>query len=339
MTTNLATSASTNLATNTGGSQGALAVNPGTDSGVWVSAAITLNATGAFGGAAPYTYLWSVVSGGTGTFSDATSLTSTFTATSVGSIVLKLTATDAVSRTASANVTIAATWDAVITNGTGFTRHVWIEVSAGTVTLNGANVSQINDRWAGAYHCVQATASKQPLYVATGGPNNLPYITPNSVDDALRNTSISLSAARRLRFYKVLAQASSGVTTVLTIRRTSTEAVVQMYSDATDFHMYSIANGEAAQDKLLTSHPLDTAWHAVSLQYLATGTVGFVDGTAIAPAFTGSPGAAAIEVFDVAGDTFAAGGKFYLLIFVEDAAAAVDTFIRAYITAQTGLAA
>lgn len=74
-----------------------------------VSTAISLSATVTPGTDPAPTYLWTIQSGGTGTFSDATSLTGTFTPDALGSYVLLLT----VSTTDTADVTDTANLESV----------------------------------------------------------------------------------------------------------------------------------------------------------------------------------------------------------------------------------
>ena len=59
-------------------------------------------------------------------------------------------------------------------------------VESDSVVLNGADVSQVNDKSGLARHPVQANAAKQPLWVAAGGPNNAPYIEGDGVDELLQ---------------------------------------------------------------------------------------------------------------------------------------------------------
>jgi len=63
---------------------------------------------------------------------------------------------------------------------------VSIRPRVATVTLNGADVSQVDDETGLGHHVVQATASKQPLWVASGGPNNKSYVEFDGVDESLR---------------------------------------------------------------------------------------------------------------------------------------------------------
>jgi len=63
---------------------------------------------------------------------------------------------------------------------------VSIRPRVATVTLNGADVSQVDDETGLGHHVVQATASKQPLWVASGGPNNKSYVEFDGVDEILK---------------------------------------------------------------------------------------------------------------------------------------------------------
>jgi hypothetical protein len=64
----------------------------------------------------------------------------------------------------------------------------WFSSEATYITLNGADVSQWSDRSGNGRHLLQATAADQPLYVASGGPNNAPYVEFDGVSEYLRGT-------------------------------------------------------------------------------------------------------------------------------------------------------
>src|SRR3972149_2057877 len=293
---------------------GALGVSLTVDAGLaptsWANGVAVLAGVGASGGTGSYTYEWTVQSGGAGVFGDDTSLISTFTPSAPSAaIVLRLTVHDGAS-TAYDEIVVAATWDAVVTNGTGFTRHVWLEVSAANVTLNGANVSQLNDRW-GTYHCTQATASLQPLYVASGGPNNLPYTVPNDADDILTNTAISLSSGRRIRMYFVVTQHASGVMAPCAVLCGPGDAA--LYRSGGSFVMEAEPEPGGLQQITLSSPAADTAWHTASIEFLASGLVGKLDGAAISPAFTGTSGCDSVDAINVGDPRGSGGGHLFLV--------------------------
>ncbi len=72
---------------------------------------------------------------------------------------------------------------------------LWLDADdASTITLNGATVSQWSDKSGNAKHAVQATASLQPQYLATGF-NNKPTLKFDATDDVffIANTSADAS--------------------------------------------------------------------------------------------------------------------------------------------------
>ncbi|MFN3990065.1 MAG: hypothetical protein ACK4IS_07385 [Erythrobacter sp.] len=85
-------------------------------------------------------------------------------------------------------------------------RIAWYDArDAASITFNGGNVAQINDKWGSGSNQVQATAANQPVYNATG-LNGRPALAS---DDATRwmqaifGSSLSLSQAR---FYAVFSR-------------------------------------------------------------------------------------------------------------------------------------
>jgi hypothetical protein len=66
----------------------------------------------------------------------------------------------------------------------------WYDPSdAATVTLNGSNVSQLNDKSGNGYHLIQATGVRQPLYVS-GGMNGRNCLSLDA-GDVLSNATLS----------------------------------------------------------------------------------------------------------------------------------------------------
>lgn len=140
-----------------------LRVDAGLDNHTWASGAQTLAGQAATGGTGPYTYMWEVISG-SGTFSDATSLTSTFSPGTLGGHVLRLTATDSAAATASDSITIeiSSPWDLL----GAYLKDYWI--SDAGISLVGGNV----DTWTGQKLGIVLTApaaGNRPTYGADTG--------------------------------------------------------------------------------------------------------------------------------------------------------------------------
>ena len=68
---------------------------------------------------------------------------------------------------------------------------VWYDASdATTITLNGSNVSQWNDKSGNGYHASQSTSANQPAYV-TNDRNGRPVVSFDGVNDSLVTSSFS----------------------------------------------------------------------------------------------------------------------------------------------------
>lgn len=114
-----------------------------------VDTAISLNATVTPGSDPSLDYLWEIVSGGTGTFSDAAAEDPTFTPDSIGSYTLRLTVSssdsaDVVDTCVLDSTDTAGAW--VITNGTAALDEVGLEGvadTASTLTATSANCTAI----------------------------------------------------------------------------------------------------------------------------------------------------------------------------------------------------
>lgn len=72
---------------------------------------------------------------------------------------------------------------------------LWLDADdASTITLNGSNVSQWDDKSGNARHAVQATAVSQPTYTING-LNGKPVLTFDGVDDLLETPSFIMGDA------------------------------------------------------------------------------------------------------------------------------------------------
>lgn len=96
----------------------------------------------------------------------------------------------------------------------------WVRSDSGLTYDGGNRISAWNDKSAAAVHYTQGTAGDKPLYVATGGPNSLPYV---SLDSSTRHLDSTL----------VTPNPSTTPTTVWLIFRQVTWAALQrIVSDA-----------------------------------------------------------------------------------------------------------
>lgn len=91
---------------------------------------------------------------------------------------------------------------------------LWLDASdSGTITLNGSNVSQWDDKSANSYNYTQATATNQPTYT-TAGQNGLNCLTFAS-NDFLVNASINWGASASTLFL-VMKETGTGYQNVFT---------------------------------------------------------------------------------------------------------------------------
>lgn len=312
---------------------GALTVDAGADSAAWVSATQTL-AGSASGGVAPYTHLWTVQSG-PGTVTGETTLTPTVTATAPGTIVVRLTTTDAVGTIVYDEVTLAATFAAVITAGTGFTRRWWFECSDGTVTRDGSNLaSQVSDRWANGWHLAQGTASNKPLYEATAGPQSLPCVSSAGSNDWIGTAAVSIAAGSRPFRIVVVKAAATNDKYMIMAREgatpTSGNNVLGFYRGVDKFTCVTKQTAGAEIFLDATTPAIDTNWHIQSIDYNATALTWLIDGVAADPQPTGAGTAVVIEHI-AWGHPTVSGGSVAADICVDSPTAAVKTFIYNYL--------
>lgn len=227
--------------------------------------------------------------------------------------------------------------------GTDLLRH-W-EVPAASsplITLNGGNVSQLDDR-VGTGHLVQANASLQPAYSASGGPNDAPYI---NIQDAARRlgtiASLGHAAGKRLGIYCVIA--TSGGATTETVWGVTTDAdpfagspVCSAYQASSARGVNAKPNGAAQQNLFpITSPTLTSAWQVVSVEFLAAGMLCRIDGSSTTPNYTGSA-AADTALSARIGYTANSGGKFAFACVVDNIDTTKRTVLESYINSVYGL--
>lgn len=90
------------------------------------------------------------------------------------------------------SVTATASGTSVLWIGTASAAGEYIEINTCSVKLaTDTNVSDWADKY-GSRSVSQATANKQPLYVASGGPNNLPYVEFDGINELLKLTDATM---------------------------------------------------------------------------------------------------------------------------------------------------
>lgn len=206
----------------------------------------------------------------------------------------------------------------------------WWEVpvsSSPLITLNGGNVSQLNDRVSsGAAHMVQATAINQPLYEATGGPRGEPCTSAQDVARFMEAT-FAIGAGNRAGVYAVYQQAA------VASRTTINSTPVGIFRNVNDTTGYLTFTGGPQNS---VKNGVDANWHLHSLLPFATGAHAQHDGINVDTDFTGSDTVVAYtQLFWFHNGT--AGGKLACVIIVQDITAAKDAIVKQYVRARYGL--
>lgn len=94
---------------------------------------------------------------------------------------------------------------------------LWLDAAdSSTITLNGSNVSQWNDKSGNGRNVSQATAASQPTYSATGWESSKPAIVYNN--KILENTTASLKLIARSLFVVVKETTRSNSARVFTVK-------------------------------------------------------------------------------------------------------------------------
>lgn len=217
----------------------------------------------------------------------------------------------------------------------------WWEPRADQTTLNGSNISQIDNLVSGGGALVQATASNQPAWVNDGsGPNGRPYA---SLQDTARylSAAVSLATNHRTGVYVVVQHASSGaVDRYAAALTTASAAVVIDYSrNAASPHGVKLfADFNAGTDFNGRVDDYNGAWLLWALRPLAAGARMQVDGadTATQPSNTNGLIAATNCTlgYSLASTS---GGAVAGIILTTEPVAAIDDVVKNYVAARFGL--
>jgi hypothetical protein len=130
----------------------------------------------------------------------------------------------------------------------------WYDASnASTITLNGSNVSQINDLSGNGYNATQSSAGLQPAYTAT--LNGLNVMTFDGSNDKLELPSIPFPSDYQMSVYLVGQQASvGGYQVMLGLWKSGLDAVA--YLSAIAGNAWGLYTGNsAASNALLGTNP------------------------------------------------------------------------------------
>lgn len=201
------------------------------------------------------------------------------------------------------------------------------------ITLNGSNVSQLNDR-VGGIHAVQAVAGNQPAYVANGGPNNQPYINLQDGTRGLVARILPIGAANRTGMYAVFAAGTQFH--AIRITQDAVAGIEPYFVNLTAFHSRTEFTG-GSQDVAVVTPAWNTAWHLHAMRPLATGALSQIDGVTTNPTHTGSDTLKAMNQADIGSVAGNANGNVAMLILVSDPTASKDAIVKAYVRARYGL--
>ncbi len=221
-------------------------------------------------------------------------------------------------------------------DGLGSALKYWWEVDSSHVTLNGSNVSQLDERVAAA-HATQATAGNQPAYTTAGGPNGLDCITLQDTGRRL-NATISVAAANRYGVYVVSSVPSSGGRVPSECAASGATIVAIGYRNAGLTQLEGYADFTTApQTAVVTSPAHDANFHLHAFRPLASGALYEVDGSVVTVDFTGTDTVKAYDTFRVGYGSALSAGAFWAAFIVDDSNDTNDQIIKDYVAYYTGL--
>lgn len=304
------------------GGSSPLSVNAGTDSGVYSSGSITLNAPGASGGTGSYTHQWTKVSGaGTPTWVDSTNPLSAVSFSEADDYTLRLTATDSGSGvTAFGDVTIAFSELQL-----GARIFLLWDMTSG-VTHAAGLISQVDDLGPAGKHAT-VTGGSEMTYNATGGPGSgagLPYASFSAGSKWLRNSAVGITTGKRLSFYVLGKPTAVDGRTLFQAHEVNAAGdqgyTVHFYSSGGQTYFIRANFVTAGLQSITTTNPAfsDADWIVFEQHYDASITVSRIAGTNIVPAYGAGSGEAcqAVDFVEVGnqGSGIGGGGFHYALI-------------------------
>lgn len=179
--------------------------------------------------------------------------------------------------------------------------HQWEvpESDSPLITLNGSNVSQLNDRKTGSTaHEEQATAGNQPAHFDSGGLGGRPYI---QLQDSNRFLSapINVSAGHRVALYVVMQPTWGSLSHAVSLECRGPGAVYYMSTYNTPRHRMYCAFTGGAQDPNITSPAYAASWRLFAMRPLATGARCEIDNALTTPAYTGSDTVGALTTANI----------------------------------------
>jgi PKD repeat protein len=276
-------------------------------------------------GGGTITYLWSASGpvGGTATFADATSPTSTVTVDKHGTWTFTLTATNASgSDDDSMTLTVTASAAALFTRmASGSRVNFGIEVDVSTETLvddsGTSRYSQINDLGTGAKHLTQGTMGNRPRK-NTGGPNAKNRLHIDSAVRNIVNAAMGIATGKRLEIYEVSALPGGASLLVTSSANTSDDAhSVQATYQQTSKCKAGAWDGTTDQALIINTPALNTNWTKRVTRYRAAGCDCLYNGSAVSPDLSGTATAGAVGIVRL-GHASVGGGSVYLYFVFEN---------------------
>lgn len=145
---------------------------------------------------------------------------------------------------------------------------LWLDAEdSSTITLNGSNVSQWNDKSGNARHVAQATAANQPTFQSTGF-NGRPTLNFDGTDDFMTMSNvlqIGNSSAVSYSAFVAFQQTSTSVNARFLFRGSAGSG-----SSNTDYGLFSEQNGATGDTAPLYRFGTGAATDAVAWQRIAS---------------------------------------------------------------------
>ena len=141
---------------------------------------------------------------------------------------------------------------------------IWLQPSTLSAYADLAPVDQWNCSCAVPHHGI-GTAAGRPIYHATGGPNNSPYITLDGIDDFLAFTAVAGQIDEHVNAtFLIVCKSSNTNATCLFQTRSTNVKCIRQGTVAGKFEAYSDPTGTVIGDISTTN------WQIIKTQLLAT---------------------------------------------------------------------
>jgi hypothetical protein len=149
----------------------------------------------------------------------------------------------------------------------------WLDSDAAYITLNGSDVATWSDRSGAGNDVAQATPANQPLYVSSGGPNNLPYVEFDGASEYVDGSWVQNQPTTR---FSVLLPSVSDTGSAIFVLDGAAVNSQALFKAAGQSRLYMWAGKTLQSDQVIAMdswHYLTTEYNGVSSSISVNGSV------------------------------------------------------------------